>query len=173
MRSGINLRMLSVKDADSLLALYRAAAAGGTLGRDPDEFTRIDVLQTMEEALATGVCIGAFDNDKLCGWTHGLRLVPRRFCHVLSGLTIAVHPSCQELGIGRSLFEALLAHVAALDPPIERIELILQADNTSALHLYTMLGFIEEGRLWRRVRCLNGSVVDDIYMARLRVVDPG
>jgi ribosomal protein S18 acetylase RimI-like enzyme len=170
---GINLRALSVKDADLLLALYRAVAVGGTLGRDSDEYTQVDVVQTLEKALTTGVCLGAFNSNDLCGEIHGSRLMPRRFRHVFSGLTVAVHPNYQRLGIGRSLFEALLAHVDALDPPIQRVELILQAGNSSALHLYTTLGFAEEGRLRQRVRCSDGSMVDDIYMARLRVTDLG
>ncbi len=165
---GINLRGLSVEDADLLLALYRAVAASGTLGRDPDEYTQINVAQTIENALTTGICLGAFDNSEMCGEIHGSRLMPRRFRHVFSGLTVAVHPDHQGLGIGRSLFEAFLAHVDALDPPIERTELILQAGNSSALHLYTTLGFTEEGRLRQRVRRSDGSMVDDIYMARLR-----
>ena len=169
---GIKLQVLSVKDADLLLALYRAVAVGGTLGRDPDEYTEVDVIQTLEKALTTGVCLGAFDNNNLCGEIHGSRLMPRRFRHVFSGLTIAVHPDYQRLGIGRSLFEALLAHVDAFDPPIQRVELILQAGNSSALHLYKTLGFAEEGLLRQRVRCSDGSMVDDIYMARLKITDP-
>lgn len=84
-----------------------------------------------------------------------------------------MHPDYQRLGVGRSLFEALLAHVDALDPPIQRVELILQAGNSSALHLYKTLGFEEEGLLRQRVRCSDGSMVDDIYMARLRITEPG
>ena len=115
-----------------------------------------------------GFYLGAFIDDELAGVIRASRLKPRRFHHVVSGLTAAVHPSHQGQGVGRTLFVTLLSQVDALDPPVTRVELMLQAGNAGALRLYRSLGFEEEGRLRGRVRSPDGTSLDDIIMARLQ-----
>lgn len=47
----------------------------------------------------------------------------------------------------------------------EKIELLVRATNARAIHLYSKLGFIEEGRFRNRVRLPDDEFVDDIAMA--------
>ena len=159
---------LTINDAELVRALYVETAAGGTLSKDPDEYGAAAVNEMLEMAVSRGFCLGAFDKDVLCGEIHAVRLQARRFQHVFSGLTAAVHPKYQGRGLGRQLFKSLLAKIDALDPPVTRIELILQAGNAAALHLYLSLGFAEEGRLRRRVCVGEDKYADDIYMGRIR-----
>ena len=162
---------LTVEQAPSVLALYVAAAATGTLGRDADEYDLAEVTDSLAAASADGLCLGWSDDGALVGVVRAARLRPRRFRHVCSGLTAAVHPMHQGRGIGRSLFKELLVRIDALDPPVSRVELMLQAGNANALRLYRSLGFDEEGRLRGRVREWDGTPVDDIIMARLRSLE--
>ena len=159
---------LTVEHAQSVLALCVAAAATGTLGRDSDEYDLSEVTESLAAASADGLCLGRFDDGVLVGVIRAARLRPRRFQHVCSGLTAAVHPMYQGRGIGRSLFVELLVRIDALDPPVSRVELMLKSGNASALRLYRSLGFEEEGRLRERVHEWDGTPVDDIVMARLR-----
>ncbi len=48
---------------------------------------------------------------------------------------------------------------------------MLQAGNPVALQLHRRLGFVEVGRLRERVRSLDGELLYDTYMGRLRSPD--
>ena len=82
-------------------------------------------------------------------------------------MTIAVDPESQGLGIGRRLFEALLATAATLTPKVERIELVVREGLGHAIRLYESLGFRPEGRFERRFRLSNGAYEADLPMALL------
>jgi len=77
-----------------------------------------------------------------------------------------VHPGFQGRGVGAALFEALFAAAAELSPAIERVELMCREGNAGALRLYQRLGFVVEGRFPRRVRLGDGTIEDDLAMAR-------
>jgi putative acetyltransferase len=85
---------------------------------------------------------------------------------VLSDLTVAVHPHARGQGLGTRLFQALFDRAARLTPPIERIELAAREGNAAAIRLYERLGFEVEGRFRGRVRLPDGTVEDDVAMAR-------
>ena len=116
----------------------------------------------------TGVSIVACDGPRLG------RRDPRRahaargsFNHVLTDLTVAVHPQAQGRGVGSRLFAALFEAAARLTPPATRIELVARTGNAAAIRLYERLGFRAEGRFVGRVRLPDGSIEDDIPMARI------
>ena len=164
----VHVRAVGLEHVKPMLSLYVAAAVDGTLGREPDEYDEATFTETITNAVRHGICLGAFDGDTLCGEIHASRLRARRFAHVFSGLSVAVHPDYQGTGVGRRLFDALLLQIDALEPMVTRVELMLQAGNPAALNLYSTLGFSEEGRLIGRVRSSSGQYIDDIQMARLR-----
>jgi putative acetyltransferase len=87
------------------------------------------------------------------------------FGHVLGDLTVAVASECQGQGIGRALFEALLAAVQRERPGVERVELFVRETNVRAIRLYESLGFVREGELRRRVRSVDGGRESDLIMA--------
>jgi ribosomal protein S18 acetylase RimI-like enzyme len=158
------IRAATPDDVTALVDLHRAAAAvPDGLARRPDEITR----DYVERFLAGISFVATGPDGDVWGEIHGARESVALFAHVLSNLTIAVHPDRQGLGIGSKLFETLIAHARAMDPPILRIELAAGAGNPGAIRLYERLGFKHEGRQIARGRYPDGRLEDDILMGML------
>lgn len=159
---------LTVDHAPLVLDLYVAAASveQSGLARAPDEITTSYVEGFLSRASLSGISLGAFLGENLVGEIHASRPGPRQFDHVLTDLTVAVHPGYQGTGIGSALFAAFFDRAAAALPPVARIELVARSGNVGALRLYRRLEFVEEGRFVGRVLLADGRREDDIPMAR-------
>jgi len=154
-------------EAPEVLSLYRAAANGrGGLARRPDEIDLAYVQAFLTRASAGGVSLGAYVDGVLAGEIHATRIGPWQFAHVLTDLTVAVHPDYQGQGLGQALFKGLFEAAMGLTPPAERIELMAREGNVDAIRLYERLGFVIEGRFPGRVRLEDGTVEADIAMGR-------
>ena len=165
--SGLVIRATTLADAPAILAQHVAAASrGGGLAREPDEMDLAGIEGSLARPFLNGVALSAWIDGAIAGEIHASRLGPRQFDHNLTDLTIAVHPDAQGQGVGAQLFEALFQRARALEPKVERIELFCRAGHSHALRLYQRLGFVIEGRLVRRVRLANGTVEDDLMMAK-------
>jgi len=160
----IDYRALAPADGPEGLALMQAASGG--LGRLPGEMDLPWITESLGGALAGGVAIGAWEGGRLAGIIKAPRMPSVQFQHVLWDLTIATHPAFQGRGIGRGLFEALFAAARALDPPVERVELVVRHGLTHAIRLYEQVGFVAEGRFVRRFHLADGSYEDDLPMAK-------
>lgn len=160
---------LNTSATDKVLTLYRAVAAhGGGLARKAEEISRDYVFGFLERAQTDGITRAVWAADgTIAAEIHADRMEPRQFHHVLTDLTIAVHPEWQGKGLGSRLFKVLIDHAPKLSPPITRIELVAREGNTAAIQLYQRLGFKIEGRFTKRVRLADGTVEDDIAMALL------
>lgn len=102
-------------------------------------------------------------NQKIIG--HAL-LDPMRLeatAHVFR-LTIVVHPGFQNRGVGEALMRDLM-NWARQAPHLQKTELLVRVTNERAIHLYSRMGFIEEGRFRKQVRLVNGGFVDDLAMS--------
>jgi ribosomal protein S18 acetylase RimI-like enzyme len=165
--AGFSIRPLTAADAAAVLALHKAAAVTpGGLARMPDEVTAAYVDGFLAKTARDGVALAAWSDDgDLCGEIHVARMTPALFAHVLSDLTVAVHPDWQGRGVGSALFQALIARARTLTPAVGRIELMAGAGNTGAIRLYERLGFRHEGRFIGRGRLSDGRVEDDVAMA--------
>ena len=165
--SPVSIRPTMAADAPAILVLHIAAASrGGGLAREPDEMDLAGIEGALAKPLVNGVAFTAWIDDVLAGEIHASRLGPRQFDNSLTDLTVAVHPDCQGRGVGAALFEALFVDAARFAPRIERVELFCREGNGPALRLYQRLGFSIEGRLVRRVRLADGTVEDDLLMAK-------
>lgn len=160
---------LNTDATDKVLTLYHAVSAhGGGLARKPDEISRDYVRKFLERAQRNGVTRAVWASDgSIVAEIHADRMGPRQFRHVLTDLTIAVHPDWQGKGLGSLLFKALIDAAPNLSPPITRIELFARSGNADAIRLYERLGFKVEGRFEGRVHLSDGTVEDDIAMALL------
>jgi RimJ/RimL family protein N-acetyltransferase len=69
------------------------------------------------------------------------------------------------MGIGTLLLNEML-HWAEADRRVEKIYLEVFANNKRALHLYTKLGFIEEGRKKNHVKNGTDDYVDELLMSK-------
>lgn len=166
---GLLLRPTTPADAAALLALYRVVAAmpNSGLARHNDELDHGYVAAFAGLCDPQGLSIAAFDGQALAGEIHAQRMRPRQFSHVMTDLTVAVHPRMQGRGIGSRLFHALFDAAARMNPPVTRIELVARTGNAEAIRLYERLGFQAQGRFIGRVRLADGTIEDDIPMARV------
>jgi len=165
--SEVAIRPTTPADAPAILALHIAAASrGGGLAREPDEMDLAGVEGALAKPFINGVALTAWIDGALAGEIHASRLGPRQFDNSLTDLTVAVHPDFQGRGVGAALFEALFDRAVALSPKVDRVELFCREGNAHAVRLYQRLGFGIEGRLVRRVRLADGTVVDDLLMAK-------
>ncbi|MFT4251536.1 MAG: GNAT family protein [Caulobacter sp.] len=160
------IRPTTMDDAPAVVAVHRATAAiPGGIARRPEEITDAYIARTLTAALADGVGLVAVDGrGVVIGEIHAVRIPVKLFSHVLSDLTVAVHPDGRGAGVGSALFQALFAAARTMDPPIVRVELNAGAGNAGALRLYERLGFKVEGRLEKRGRLPDGTFEDDITM---------
>ncbi|MEQ9121711.1 MAG: GNAT family N-acetyltransferase, partial [Alphaproteobacteria bacterium] len=79
-------------------------------------------------------------------------------------LTLATDPARRSEGLARSLLTALMTSLAAAG--IQRFTLDVAEDNHAARHLYTTLGFTEDGRRPRYYTAGRSIAVDGVLMSR-------
>ncbi|MSO65014.1 MAG: ribosomal-protein-alanine N-acetyltransferase [Alphaproteobacteria bacterium] len=151
-RRNVSIRCLSpaegIADAAVLALLYRGAFAEAWSEHDLRRFLslpgHVGFLAELE-ARPVGFALARFAGDEA------------------EILTIAVDPSCQRRGIGRSLVEALGSTL--LGQGIRRLFIEVAVDNDAALCLYRSTGFVEVGRragYYQRP----GGAVDALVMRR-------
>ena len=140
----------------------------GGLARRVDEISHDYIQGNYANSRSRGVAFIARAHGRIAGEIHAYRPVPRVFSHVLSDLTIAVHPDFQNRGVGRLLFTTLLEEVAAKHPDIVRVELIARESNQHAIRFYESLGFVIEGSMLNRINSVDGGFEADIPMAWYR-----
>lgn len=166
----INVRPGRRDDARAIHDLYvRVAQDSGGLARMADEIDMAYVEDVVGKSLADGVILIAESSDRaVLGELHTYRNGLRKFDHVLGSLTVAVHPDTQGRGIGRRLFDALIAKVRDHRPEIVRIELFTQESNVRGQRLYESVGFRRQGKFEQAIRGPSGTPECDIPMAWLR-----
>lgn len=154
-------------DRDAILMLYReVAAVEGGIAREPEEITPEYVDAFLKKSLDRGLVLVAESHPntvaaEIHAYPSGLRV----FHHVLSDLTIVVHPNTQGRGLGKKIFSAFLEEVKTHRRDIKRVELIARESNARGIRLYESLEFAVEGRLEGRIRDRNGRFEADIPMA--------
>lgn len=169
--AGITIRPGRETDAVAIEALYRTVAEiSGGIARLPHEVNSGYIGGFVAQSLEHGILLVAESPGRpgLVGELHTYTCGLWRFNHVLSSLTVAVHPEMQGRGIGRRLFEALLTEVTDHRPDIVRIELMTGESNGHAQALYRSMGFEQQGRFERAIRKPAGELEADIPMAWLR-----
>ena len=97
----------------------------------------------------------------LINCTGGIRRANRH--GVILGITLALDYRGQ--GLGTELMSRAIEWAKGTGI-VTRIELLVYANNTKAIHLYEKLGFVTEGRL-RRAVVRNGEYVDSLVMGLL------
>jgi len=165
------IRPSTPADEPAIHAVYAAAARqGGGLLRREDEVTHDYVWHNLENSLQSGLTFVAetddvTDSGRILGEIHAWPSPTRQLGHCLSNLTVAVDPAAQRRGVGRALFEQLIA-AARGNAKFRIIELYCREDNARAIELYQSLGFVFEGRLKGRVWQGDGKpYLDDLLMA--------
>jgi RimJ/RimL family protein N-acetyltransferase len=160
----MNIRPATVDDAYTLWEAESATATvPGHLASRPEEISLPGMATRVHTVSQTGCFFVAEHNGPLLG--HVL-LEPMGLIAIqhVYRLTLVVHPGKTGQGVGTALVQHV-QHWAASQPDLHKIELNVRATNTTAVRLYSRLGFQEEGRLRHRIRLPNGTFIDDILMA--------
>jgi len=161
-------RIAVPEDLPRIVKLYKAVAhAGGAIARREEEITDEFVNNFMSNSFNTGlIIVGEHpDNpDELIAEIHAYKAGIKLFDHVLTNLTLLVHPEHQRKKIGRTIFTIFLEEIARHRPDIGKVELFTNELNAPALGLYSSLGFKVEGRMEMRVKTPKGQYLADIPM---------
>lgn len=165
MEPRIVIRPARTEDATLLAAAEREIAKNpGRLVSRPEELRDQAFKDKIVELSASDRAIYAvIERDGVVAG-HALLepLKPAATAHVVA-LTIAIHEGHQRAGLGRRLMEHLIEW-ARTNRHVEKIELRVRASNTPAISLYEKLGFVEEGRMARRIKIGEGQYLDDVTM---------
>lgn len=160
-------RHLKEDDVDALFDLFRLIASRPNgFVRMEEEISHSFIQKTVKRAVEGGVAFGAIErgSGRLLGVITSRRLALKSFQHVLSSVTIGVHPEFQTRGIGRRLFIDFLEHITMQRDDITRVELIARESNQRQIAFYESLGFRREGVFEKRLRNPDGSYEADIPM---------
>jgi len=164
----MHYRTANSDDIPRIVKLYQAVAEKeGGIARLAHEISLAYVQNFVTQSLSSGlIIVGEHPDtpDELVAEIHAYRPGIDVFNHVLSDLTLAVHPDFQGKKIGRTLFTIFLEEIAKNRSDIGRVELISRESNTRAITLYQSLGFQIEGRLEMRIKNADGSYEADIPM---------
>ena len=161
----INIVPGSLAHKDQLLQLYQAVAAiPGGLIRRQEEVTPAYIEEFTTESVEHGLMLVATENNRVVGDIHAHTPPIYAFSHLLTDLTIMVHPEHQGKGIGRKLFTAFLEQVKKEYPHILRVELYVRRHNTKNVQFYTSLGFETEGVHERKIFAGEGRFETPLQM---------
>ncbi|MBL8721787.1 MAG: GNAT family N-acetyltransferase [Myxococcales bacterium] len=170
------LRAATRLDAHPITRILREGADDGLVTRS-DEVDAGAVSRQIELARAAAnslYVVAALpgdnplqpDDDEVVGLLL-LEGAPLHRLHDVARLTMAVASAHRNKNIGRRMMQYAM-EVADASGRIRKIELLTRANNATAIHLYTSLGFAVEGRLAARLRLDDGSFLDDVCMARFK-----
>ncbi|POZ64002.1 GNAT family N-acetyltransferase [Chromobacterium alticapitis] len=164
--SAFRIRHLEPRDAADLQDLASDPSVYGNTLQLPFP-SAATMAARMDKLLCDGryqlVCETA--EGRVVGSAGLWRLSESRLDHI-AGFGINVHRDWQGRGVGKLLTAALL-DLADNCLGLERIELMVYADNLRAQALYRRFGFVEEARL-RAHSFRAGAYHDTLLMGRLR-----
>jgi ribosomal protein S18 acetylase RimI-like enzyme len=164
----MHIRTADVNDFLKLKSLYlEVARHEGGIARLEDEITDDYINNFIKKSLASGLILVAENPDnehQLIAEIHAYKAGIKVFDHVLSELTLVVHPYFQGKKLGRTMLTIFLEEVGVNKPDIGKVELIVRESNLKAIELYQSMGFSIEGRMEMRIKTTLGLYEADIAM---------
>lgn len=166
--SRFKIREARLEDFLEIKKLYQTVSKiVGGIARTEEEITDSYIHKNLENSLSNGISllIEEIITNTLVGEIHCYKLDPKVFNHVLSELTIVVHPNYQGNRVGKKLFVELLRTIENKKPDVLRVELIARESNKRAIAFYESIGFVVEGRFEKRIMNIDGTFEADMPMA--------
>lgn len=164
----MHFRTALIEDWPKIKALHLEVAKQKTgIARWEHEITDEHIQSFMRKSLEGGLMIIGEHPDfpeEIVAEIHASKSQLHVFSHLMTDLTIAVHPKLQGKKIGRTLFTIFLEEVATNRPDVGKVELVTRESNERAIRLYQSLGFRIEGRLEMRIKTPDGNYEADIPM---------
>jgi ribosomal protein S18 acetylase RimI-like enzyme len=162
------IRKAELQDAQSLSKLYqRVAESSGGIIRNYSEITLDYINYFLQKSLETGIILVIPHPEypaEIIAEIHTYQEKLLAFRHILTDLTIVVHPDFQSQKLGKAIFEALLTKIKNEFSHILRVELYVREKNQKAIEFYQKMGFVEEGRLKNKIKNLDNSLETPIEM---------
>lgn len=161
-------RIAHQDDLNPLIGLYtHVSRAEGGIARKHDEISEDYVKNFLSKSLDNGLIIVGEHPEvagELIASVHGYKPGIKVFDHVLSDVTLVVHPQFQGKKIGRTILTIFLEEIALNRMDIGKIELITRESNHKAMALYQSMGFKVEGRMEMRIKTSSDTYEADIPM---------
>jgi RimJ/RimL family protein N-acetyltransferase len=110
-----------------------------------------------------GLLLVAEDNQSIIGILNFRLSTSKKFSHK-GFFGMSIQEAYTNKGIGATLITRLIDWAKA-DNRVEKISLEVFSNNDRAIHLYSKLGFREEGRLVKNAKLGPNEYVDDIIMS--------
>ena len=162
----LDIRKTSAEDYRSLISLYQdVATISGGIIRTGDEISFDYVNMFIEHSLKKGLSLVATLDERIVAEIHAYTPEIYAFRHMLSDLTIVVHPEFQHQGIGKKLFKKFLRLVQSDFPHILRVELYVREENQPIVRFYESLGFVNEGRQKHKILNDRNRLETPLHMA--------
>lgn len=164
----INIRKAMVNDAEQIIEHIKRILKENHsfMATTPEEFT-VSVVEQREKIVncsERGLMLVAEQENQIIGILDFHLSSRKRFSH--QGLFgISIQETFANKEIGTCLIKKLLEW-ARKQEHIEKISLEVFSNNERAIHLYTKLGFKEEGRRHKHVKFGPNEYVDDIIMSQ-------
>lgn len=160
------IRKTQSGDLTGIKALYLAVAVNQRgIARNINEIND-DYVQNIWAGISNnGLGFVALHGGQIVGEIHASQKGIAIFNHLLSYLTIGIHPDFQSQGLGKQLFEAFLNYVKSHRTDIYRVELESRASNLRGIKLYERMGFVQEGKMINQTRNPDGSHEDGVAYA--------
>lgn len=153
------------EDVFQLLELYKKIAEipDGII-RKLEEINQDYIWDFVSKSLKNGLILLAKHDDLIVGEIHAYTPPLYAFQHILTDLTIGVHPNYQEQGVGKLLFQTFLEKTKESFRHILRIELFVREHNTRNVQFYEGLGFVNEGRQKHKIFQGQGDFETPLHM---------
>ena len=149
----------------SLQDLYKELSRVDAVDFVEDEITEDFIRHLLEKSLAQGLIIIGEHPDipqKIIGVIYAFAVDHKRSAHVLTHLSLIVHPKFQGKKIGRTMLTIFLEEIARNYSHIGKVELLVRESNQIAITLFQSMGFLIEGRLEMRAKTKDGFYEADI-----------
>ena len=164
----MEIRRAVVSDKTGIYSLYKEVARNsGGIARLEEEITDLYIESLLENGSKDGLMLLGLEEEagQVIAEVHAFKYGIRIFDHILTNLTLLVHPDFQGQGIGKELLSRFVSDVQTNRPEITRIELESRAGNHRSIGLYQSIGFVQEGKMRNKTRNKDGSFEDSILMA--------
>lgn len=164
----MHIRTAVIEDLAKIKLLYHEVARQeGGIARMENEVTEEYIHNFLTKSIDHGVALVAEhpdDSEQIIAEVHAYKSGLKLFEHVLTDLTLVVHPAFQRKKIGRTIFTIFLEEIGHNRLDVGKVELVTRESNLKAISLYQSLGFRIEGRMEMRIKSPDGKYEADIPM---------
>lgn len=150
-------------DLQNLYLLVSENQKGIAMSRN--EISELYISNILKHQQQGGLNLLGYENNILVAEIHASKYDIEIFNHILTNLTIVVHPEYQGKGYGKRIFKEFLTILENKKTDIYRVELESRSSNKNSIQLYELLGFEKEGVLKNKTRNLDGTFEDSIQYA--------